>query len=768
MNIKSKIISKILIFIILINLTFTYNVLSKDNFNNYPYQPNDSEIINALDFIEKQQSVDGGIGGISVSSWAAMAISSASQDPHNWENLVNYLESKTDLLDPDKATDWERHTLAVVACNENPRDFAGIDFVEKIYSFYDGTQIGDTSIIYDDFFGILALISAGIDKDISIIQNTKSYILGKQNTNGGWGDADSTAAAIMALISSGQNNNSAVITNALSYLKTLQSNEGGFGSWGITNSASTSWAVMAIAACGKNPISNEWQKNGNNPIDYLISLQQEDGSFNWSSDQNTNPEWMTSYVIPSLLGKYYPVKIYESGENKPPNKPLKPSGEISGFTNLKYTYYTSATDPDFDKIQYRFDWDAEGDHDYSDWTNLDVNGHKGSLSHKWDKIGTYYVKAQARDENGKTSSWSEELVVLINKKYVNNIDEWTGFVRIEGKNDSIWQGTLTIDETNFSAKNVDTGEFEEFYISFPSVLGTLVKAAEIAGFSYLIEYWPSWEAFLLKTIGEDSDWWHYLVDYEIPMVGADKYELTNEDNEVIWGYLEDWFVHALKITVDKDEIYKNEEFTITVFNESNSAVENAIVYVGSQIYLTNTEGNVTVSVSNPGEVIIYSEKEGFLRSEKVKINIKKSIEIIKPINKALYFLNTKIKDNLKSTWIFGAIDIKVDCLDEVEKVEFYIDNELVHNDTEKPFEYKLNQRSFFKKTNITVKSYINNNNFKVYNLLEEIKNLLENNEIKMIYNLINNYIKESQIKDFTIVDSDTIFVHIFNLFPRIH
>ena len=107
-------------------------------------------------------------------------------------------------------------------------------------------------------------------------------------------------------------------------------------------------------------------------------------------------------------------------------------------------------------------------------------------------------------------------------------------------------------------------------------------------------------------------------------------------------------------------------------------------------------------------------------------------------------------------------------MDEVEKVEFYIDNELVHNDTEKPFEYKLNQRSFFKKTNITVKSYINNNNFKVYNLLEEIKNLLENNEIKMIYNLINNYIKESQIKDFTIVDSDTIFVHIFNLFPRIH
>ena len=202
-------------------------------------------------------------------------------------------------------------------------------------------------------------------------------------------------------------------------------------------------------------------------------------------------------------------------------------------------------------------------------------------------------------------------------------NEWIGFIRIEGKNDTIWDGTVTVSDTYVSAKNVDTGEIEQYYISYPSVLGALVEAATLGDFSYTVEYWPSWDAFLVKTIDSDSDWWHYWVDYGLPMVGCGKYKLTNDDKEILWGYLESWEAHALKISVDKHEVKKDEEFTVSVFNETDNSVEGATVYVGSNTYTTNSEGDVTIKLSDKGSYDIYSEKEGFIRSEKENIQVKK-------------------------------------------------------------------------------------------------------------------------------------------------
>ena len=42
--------------------------------------------------------------------------------------------------------------------------------------------------------------------------------------------------------------------------------------------------------------------------------------------------------------------------NNPPNTPVEPSGSDSGYTDISYTYSTSATDTDNDEIKYIFDW----------------------------------------------------------------------------------------------------------------------------------------------------------------------------------------------------------------------------------------------------------------------------------------------------------------------------------------------------------------------------------------------------------------------------
>ncbi|MCK4364468.1 MAG: carboxypeptidase regulatory-like domain-containing protein [Thermoplasmatales archaeon] len=201
-------------------------------------------------------------------------------------------------------------------------------------------------------------------------------------------------------------------------------------------------------------------------------------------------------------------------------------------------------------------------------------------------------------------------------------DEWTGYIRIEGKDDIVWADVVTVDETYFNAKNVDTGEIEEYYISFPSVLGALVEASDIGSFYIFIEYWPAWDAFLVKTIGDDSDWWHYLVDYEVPMVGTGDYELTEDDEDILFGYLEQWEVNVLKISLDKEVVKKNEEFTVTITNLSDGAVEGATVYINSETYTTDENGEVTATIGTVGSYKIYAEKENHVRSEKLDIYVK--------------------------------------------------------------------------------------------------------------------------------------------------
>jgi len=675
-----------LISIILINIPLEYfNNTSAESGNSFPYQPTDEVIVIALDYLNSRQARDGSIGCFTVSAWAAMAISAAEEDPHNWGNLVDYLVNNVDRLDKNKATDWERHTLAIVACNEDPRDFGGFDFIDKIIGFYDGMQIAEIANLYDDFFGILALIAGGVEKDSSIIKNVRSYIKEQQHKNGKWGDVDSTSAAIMALISAGESPHSECISNALSYLKTTQKENGGFQSWGTGNAASTAWAVNAIVAAGQNPTNIKWRCGDNSPIDFLLNLQQKNGCFNWSDNKNMNPEWMTSYVIPALLGKPYPVKIFKSDGG----------GNNSGNEN-------------------------NGDNDGGD-----DNGDEG---------------------------------------------KWQGFIRIEGASHTIWNGEVCFSDSLITALNDSSGEMEDYYIPFPSVLGALDEASQEGGFSYFVIYYPSWNAFFIKTIADDSDWWHYWVDYTLPMVGAGAYELTEEDDEILWGYLENWTAHALRISVSKNIVNVSEEFVVRVYNATMSPVKDAVVYVNSFEYITDENGNVLIDIDIPGNYEIYAEKEGYVRSNRTSVQVLLLVEIIKPEDKAVYLLNRKTRISYSDILIIGHIDIEVNTADNVEKVEFYINNKLKYADYEHPFIWRLNERALYENKTIKVQAYVSNNDSLLYikQLIEHVVSLVEKYSSPYIINKIITYMQNLEdiiTTQSTVAEKE---VRIINIFPNLH
>jgi hypothetical protein len=95
--------------------------------------------------------------------------------------------------------------------------------------------------------------------------------------------------------------------------------------------------------------------------------------------------------------------------NSPPSPPTTPTGPSSALVNAAVTFSTSATDPNGDSLQYRYDW---GDGVVGSWGTA-------SQSHGWAAAGSYPVRAQARDNAGAESAWSGAKAVTISQSAQN-------------------------------------------------------------------------------------------------------------------------------------------------------------------------------------------------------------------------------------------------------------------------------------------------------------------------------------------------------------
>jgi hypothetical protein len=98
------------------------------------------------------------------------------------------------------------------------------------------------------------------------------------------------------------------------------------------------------------------------------------------------------------------------GYSQPPNKPLKPVGEINGKVGVEYNFSSYTIDPDEDKIYYLFNW---GDDHDSGWLGPYNSGETVKASHNYLSRGNYEIRVIAKDENDAVSEWSEPLTVTM-------------------------------------------------------------------------------------------------------------------------------------------------------------------------------------------------------------------------------------------------------------------------------------------------------------------------------------------------------------------
>ena len=103
------------------------------------------------------------------------------------------------------------------------------------------------------------------------------------------------------------------VAAALDFLQTAQQPDGGFvydpaapdlGS----DANSTAYAVQALVAAGEDTAGERWTVEDVTAYDFLLSLQQPDGSLVWQAGTPANL-LATAQAIPALLGRPYPLAV---------------------------------------------------------------------------------------------------------------------------------------------------------------------------------------------------------------------------------------------------------------------------------------------------------------------------------------------------------------------------------------------------------------------------------------------------------------------------
>ena len=105
----------------------------------------------------------------------------------------------------------------------------------------------------------------------------------------------------------------------------------------------------------------------------------------------------------------------EVATNTPPEKPQRPSGEVSGKIGTTYLYSTETTDADGDQVYYLWDW---GDGNFSEWLGPFASGATATAENSWATKGTYSIRVKAKDVYGNESNWSDPLAVTMPRNQI--------------------------------------------------------------------------------------------------------------------------------------------------------------------------------------------------------------------------------------------------------------------------------------------------------------------------------------------------------------
>ncbi|MEM2935234.1 MAG: DUF4430 domain-containing protein [Candidatus Thermoplasmatota archaeon] len=198
-----------------------------------------------------------------------------------------------------------------------------------------------------------------------------------------------------------------------------------------------------------------------------------------------------------------------------------------------------------------------------------------------------------------------------------------------------WEGDVTLIENAKFRVIAKSGK--EYKISHATALGALNEAGKIAGFSYTVDdsWYTQYGSLLVDSIwgmkNEGMKGWQYWVNYPnepLPWVGADRYELKEGD-------VVDWF-----------------------YGDFSSNPNNCEILIRIHIHLEIDNTSPYIEIKKPGG--------------------------------GLYIFDRQIISFPGFAIVLGKITVEVYAHDlhcEIEKVEFYLNSNLMYINEKQPYEW---------------------------------------------------------------------------------
>ena len=269
----------------------------------------------ALDWLRQQQQADGSFGTPNYTAEVLMGVSANGVDGSTWSSspslLANVLSNGAAFASSNAAGAGK---LAVALTAQESCWPIGAPSPLDHYYPTSGTFSVDT--LYQAW-GILGTATLSDTIPVSAVQSLKA----SQQANGGWElfagfgtDTNSTALALQALVAAGEPVTSTSIVSGLTYLEKAQNADGGFpyspdSPWGTdSDTNSTAYVVQALFATDEDPLTGTWSVTSSNPISYLLSMQLDDGSFEWQTGFGSD-QIATQQAIPALLHRPVPMRV---------------------------------------------------------------------------------------------------------------------------------------------------------------------------------------------------------------------------------------------------------------------------------------------------------------------------------------------------------------------------------------------------------------------------------------------------------------------------
>jgi len=200
-------------------------------------------------------------------------------------------------------------------------------------------------------------------------------------------------------------------------------------------------------------------------------------------------------------------------------------------------------------------------------------------------------------------------------------DNPTVKVRIETPQKTVWSGSVEVKDCNITDTNGVAHALQS-----PKAACALAAAADAGGFTYSFSD-SGWGLYLTEIDGFVSDFtnfWLYRVNNVSPSTGMADYDLVDGDELLI--SLGPWPDTPLKLNTSKSSVITDESFTLssTYYDDNTQSFQplaDATVHLGNDVLAADSQGQLTTGINQPGNYLAYIEKDGYVRSDKIQIEV---------------------------------------------------------------------------------------------------------------------------------------------------